>query len=105
MRSGSLRFASALASALCLSSLRCGLLRLRVSCEVELAASKTLGCDGLLDTMYKSLEICARSRRALLRDALAGERSADVVARLRDRVDGHARAGTPREDADDEDVE
>ena len=45
------------------------------------------------------------SRRALLRDALAGERSADVVARLRDRVDGHARAGTPREDADDEDVE
>ena len=55
--------------------------------------------------MYKSLEICARSRRALLRDALARERPADVVARLRDRVDGHARAGTPREDADDEDVE
>ena len=41
------------------------------------------------------------SRRALLRDALAGERPADVVARLRDRVDGHARAGTPREHADD----
>ena len=45
------------------------------------------------------------SRRALLRDTLARKRSADVVARLRDRVDGHARAGTPREHADDEDVE
>ena len=53
----------------------------------------------------RTLEICARSRRALLRDALARERSADVVARLRDRVDCDARAGTPREHADDEDVE
>ena len=38
------------------------------------------------------------SRRALLRDALARERPADVVARLRDRVNRDARTGTPRDD-------